>query len=242
MRAGCNDAQLPVSWWSWLGSCLVEWRWPQIWCSVHFWCIVCWCALVCSIVHSSLLAHSLHSALVVQRWPQTLRMTSAHVQSLLLNCSLVHSLLLKFTEQIRWKGIMQWCTGALMHWWCIVWHCSGALWICDSIEVQFYTLWKSSEIWEIFITFGDFDPQLWWPISFFKDFDHCWRLLPAVVWLISEFAAARSIFRSAAPHNLLWQVSKYKVNTLTSFLIQGKYFANQRYFEAQTRATGLTCY
>ena len=126
-----------------------------------------------------------------------------------------------FIEQIRWNvithctgALMPWCTGALMHWWCIVWHCSGALWICDSIEVQFYTLWKSSEIWEIFITFGDFDPHLWWPISFFfKDYDHFRILWPVVVWLISEFATARSIFRSAAPHNLLWQVSKYKVNT-----------------------------
>ena len=99
------------------------------------------CLLVCwSIVHSSLLAHSLHSALVVQRWPQTLRMTSAHVHSLLLHCSLVHSLLLLHsllsalelpyevhrTNPVKeHNAVMHWCTDALMMHsltllWCVV--------------------------------------------------------------------------------------------------------------------------
>ena len=129
---------------------------------------------------------------------------------------------------------MPWCTGALMHWWCIVWHCSGALWICDSIEVQFYTLWKSAEIWEIVITFGDFDPQLWWPISFFSK----------ITITVGDFDPQLcGLFQSSQPQ---WQVNlsvgRSSQLALTTFLIQGKYIANQRYFEAQTRATGLASF
>ena len=135
---------------------------------------------------------------------------------------------MKFIEQIRWKGIMQWCTGALMHWWCIVWHCSGALWICDSIEVQFYTLWKSSEIWEIVITFGDFDPQLVTDFIFQRSRS-----------LLETLTRSYVAYFRVHSRQVNLSVGRSSQLALTSFLIQGKYFANQRYFEAQTRATGL---
>ena len=151
---------------------------------------------------------------------KTLWMTSAHVHSLLLHCSLVHSLLLLHsllsalelpyevhrTNPVKGhNAVMHWCTDALMMHsltllWCVVnlwFHRSAILYIMKEFRDlrdfhHFWRLWPAATV-TYFI--------------FLKDYDHCRILWPVVVWLISEFATARSIFRSAAPHNLLWQVS-----------------------------------
>ena len=171
-------------------------------------------------------------------------MTSAHVHSLLLHCSLVHSLLLLHsllsalelpyevhrTNPVKGhNAVMHWCTDALMM------HSLTLLWCV--VNLWFHR----SAILCIMKEFRDL-----------RDFHHFWRHWPAAMVTDFIFQRLRSLLETLTRSYVAYfRIRSRQVNlsvgrssqlALTSFLIQDKYFANQRYFEAQTRATGWTGY